>query len=84
VVFGLDCVGPGVEAQSKALRDGEVLLLENVRFHPEEEKNDEAFASSLRHFVTGSSFAMRSVRAPRACFPWSESQNLFVKPRLDC
>src|SRR5438046_8228239 len=37
VVFGLDCVGPGVESQSKALRDGEVLLLENVRFHAEEE-----------------------------------------------
>src|SRR5258706_525105 len=42
VVFGLDCVGPGVESQSKALVDGEILVLENVRFHPEEEKNDDA------------------------------------------
>src|SRR5271169_4332868 len=41
VAFAKDCVGPGAEGQSKALRDGEVLLLENVRFHPEEEKNDE-------------------------------------------
>src|SRR5712691_9907669 len=39
VAFALDCVGPGAEGQSKALRDGEVLVLENVRFHPEEEKN---------------------------------------------
>ncbi len=34
VAFALDCVGPGAEGQSKALRDGEVLVLENVRFHP--------------------------------------------------
>jgi len=53
VVFGLDCVGPGIEAQSKALRDGEVLLLENVRFHAEEEKNDEAFAKQLAALCDG-------------------------------
>jgi phosphoglycerate kinase len=47
VAFGSDCVGPGVEGQSKALRDGEVLVLENVRFHPEEEKNDESFSKQL-------------------------------------
>src|SRR6266699_2477547 len=44
VAFALDCVGPGAEGQSKALRDGEVLVLENVRFHPEEERNEEAFS----------------------------------------
>jgi phosphoglycerate kinase len=53
VVFGLDCVGPGVESQSKALVDGEVLVLENVRFHPEEEKNDEAFAKQLAALCDG-------------------------------
>src|SRR5215470_18835225 len=53
VAFGLDCVGPGVEAQSKALQDGEVLVLENVRFHPEEEKNDEAFAKQLSALCDG-------------------------------
>jgi phosphoglycerate kinase len=42
-----DCVGPEVEAMAKALRAGDVLLLENLRFHPEEEANDEAFARSL-------------------------------------
>ena len=53
VAFALDCVGPGVEGQSKALRDGEVLVLENVRFHPEEEKNDEAFSKQLAALCDG-------------------------------
>ena len=53
IAFALDCVGPGVEAQSKALRDGEVLVLENVRFHPEEEKNDEAFSKQLAALCDG-------------------------------
>jgi phosphoglycerate kinase len=53
VAFGLDCVGPGVEAQSKALHDGEVLVVENVRFHPEEEKNDETFAKQLSALCDG-------------------------------
>lgn len=42
-----DCVGPEVEAAVARLRDGDLLLLENVRFHPEEEKNDEGFARKL-------------------------------------
>jgi phosphoglycerate kinase len=53
VVFGLDCVGPGVESQSKALVDGEILVLENVRFHPEEEKNDQAFSKELAALCDG-------------------------------
>src|SRR5215471_2198771 len=53
VAFGSDCVGPGVEGQSKALRDGEVLVLENVRFHPEEEKNNENFARQLAALCDG-------------------------------
>ena len=42
-----DSVGPEVEAMAKALKPGEVLMLENVRFHKEEEKNDPAFAAEL-------------------------------------
>src|SRR5712671_5368244 len=38
-----DCVGPQVEAMAKALQPGHVLLLENLRFHNEEEKNDPDF-----------------------------------------
>src|SRR5438128_6482398 len=53
VAFGADCIGPGVEGQSKALRDGEVLVLENVRFHPEEEKNDEGFSKQLAILCDG-------------------------------
>jgi phosphoglycerate kinase len=53
VAFALDCVGPGAEGQSKALRDGEVLVLENVRFHPEEEKNDEVFSKQLAALCDG-------------------------------
>lgn len=42
-----DCVGEEVRAIASALKDGEILLLENLRFHPEEEKNDEAFSREL-------------------------------------
>jgi phosphoglycerate kinase len=42
-----DCVGPEVESAVRALKDGEVLMLENVRFHPGETKNDPAFARQL-------------------------------------
>jgi phosphoglycerate kinase len=47
VAFAADCVGADAEAESKALRDGEVLLLENVRFHPQEEANDPEFSRQL-------------------------------------
>jgi len=42
-----DCIGPEVEKVVAGLNPGEVILLENLRFHKEEEKNDEAFAQSL-------------------------------------
>ncbi|MFQ5829022.1 MAG: phosphoglycerate kinase [Candidatus Methylomirabilia bacterium] len=42
-----DCVGESVEAMARGLRPGEVLLLENLRFHPQEEKNDPSFAQAL-------------------------------------
>ncbi len=42
-----DCIGPEVEAAAKALQPGEALLLENLRFHPEEEANDLTFAQQL-------------------------------------
>ena len=47
VEFADDCIGEGIAAKVAALKDGEVLLLENLRFHPEEEKNDDAFARQL-------------------------------------
>ena len=45
--FAPDCVGEDVEQCVRALAPGEVLLLENLRFHPEEEANDSAFAQAL-------------------------------------
>jgi len=53
VAFVSDCVGPEAEAKSKSLRDGEVLLLENVRFHAEEEANDPAFSTQLAALCDG-------------------------------
>lgn len=49
VAFAEDCVGVGAAAEAAvaALADGEVVLLENLRFHPGEEKNDPAFAAAL-------------------------------------
>jgi phosphoglycerate kinase len=53
VAFAADCIGPEAEAKSKALRDGEVLLLENVRYHPEEEANDAEFSRKLAALCDG-------------------------------
>ena len=53
VAFAADCVGADAEAKSKALHDGDVLLLENVRFHAEEEANDSEFARKLAGLCDG-------------------------------
>lgn len=47
VAFSSDCIGPEAEEKKAALKPGEVLLLENLRFHAEEEKNDPKFAEAL-------------------------------------
>ena len=47
VRFVGDCIGPDVEQAASDLKDGEILLLENLRFHKEEEKNDPNFARKL-------------------------------------
>jgi phosphoglycerate kinase len=47
VALATDCIGQDVVTRTGALVEGGVLLLENVRFHPEEEKNDPAFAAQL-------------------------------------
>ena len=47
VEMAAESVGPAVEAQARALQPGQVLLLENLRFHKEEEKNDPGFARQL-------------------------------------
>jgi len=47
VALAPDCVGPDVERMVNALKPGDVLMLENLRFHPEEEANDDAFSRDL-------------------------------------
>jgi phosphoglycerate kinase len=47
VIMAEDCVGPGVKALVDKMKEGDVLLLENLRFHKEEEENDENFAREL-------------------------------------
>jgi phosphoglycerate kinase len=53
VAFATDCVGEEAEARTMGLQDGDVLLLENLRFHKEEEKNDDAFAQQLARLCDG-------------------------------
>jgi phosphoglycerate kinase len=47
VAFAEDCIGPQAEAAVAAMKSGDILCLENARFHPGEEKNDKAFAKKL-------------------------------------
>ena len=53
VAFADDCVGEQAESAVAELKDGEVLLLENLRFHKEEEENDDGFAKQLAALCDG-------------------------------
>jgi phosphoglycerate kinase len=46
-----DCIGPEVQSKVAVLKEGDILVLENLRFHPEEEKNDADFARQLASLV---------------------------------
>ncbi|MDR3186723.1 MAG: phosphoglycerate kinase [Christensenellaceae bacterium] len=50
VIFATDVIGDDAKAKVSQLKDGEILLLENLRFHKEEEKNDKAFCEALSNF----------------------------------
>lgn len=47
IAFSSDCIGPEAEEKAQTLKPGEILLLENTRFHPEEKKNDQGFTKAL-------------------------------------
>jgi len=51
VKFAKDCIGPDVEHLVAGMRPGDVLLLENLRFHEDEERNDEGFSKALADFT---------------------------------
>lgn len=50
VKFAKDCVGPDAKSVIDSVKPGDVVMLENLRFHPEEENNDEAFSKELASF----------------------------------
>lgn len=59
IYFASDCIGEEAQQKAAALKDGEILLLENLRFHKEEEKNDPEFAkklASLAEIYVGDAF----------------------------
>lgn len=51
VIFSPDCIGSQAENLIAKMKDGDVILLENLRYHAEEEKNDEEFAKKLASFA---------------------------------
>ena len=53
VSFAADCIGLEAETKANALQNGDVLLLENLRFHPEEEQNDDEFSRQLASLCDG-------------------------------
>lgn len=53
IEFAHDCVGDEVQRMTGQMKDGDILLLENLRFHPEEEKNDDEFAKQLASLCDG-------------------------------
>jgi phosphoglycerate kinase len=65
VAFAEECAGPKAEAAVAALKDGDVLLLENTRFHPGEEKNDPDFAKQVAALRAGHLYVqVNSEKAP--------------------
>ncbi|HXI24134.1 MAG TPA: phosphoglycerate kinase [Pyrinomonadaceae bacterium] len=53
IEFAHDCIGDEVQKMTEQMKDGDILLLENLRFHPEEEKNDDQFAKQLASLCDG-------------------------------
>lgn len=53
VIFSSDCVGQEAESRARTLKNGDILLLENLRFHAEEEKNDDTFSRQLASLCDG-------------------------------
>jgi len=80
VKFASDCIGGEVEAMAEGLKDGEVLLLENLRFHKEEEKNDETFARSLAKL--GDVYVNDAFGSAHRAHASTEGVTRFLKPAV--
>lgn len=83
VRFSHDCIGRETEEMAKGLGAGEVLLLENLRFHPEEEQNDAKFAAQLKtlgdEYVNDAFGTAHRAHASTAALP-----QLFPRPAAGC
>ena len=85
-----DCVGPEAEAAVAALEPGEIALLENLRFHPGEEENDQAFARALSRlgdvFVNDAFGAIHRAHASIVGVPrfLPAAAGLLVEREVDC
>jgi phosphoglycerate kinase len=90
VTFAPDCIGPEVLKLAAALKDGDVMLLENVRFHAEEEKNVEDFSKSLASLADiyvndafGSAHRAHSSTAGITKFVGQSAAGYLMKKELD-
>jgi phosphoglycerate kinase len=80
VMFAKDCIGPETLEMVEALKPGEILMLENLRFHPEEEANDEEFAKELARF--GDVFVNDAFGAAHRAHASTEGITHFVRPSV--
>lgn len=80
VAWADDCVGEVAERAAMALGDGQVLLLENLRFHAEEEKNDPAFAAALAKL--GECFVNDAFGTAHRAHASTEGVTRFLKPAV--
>jgi phosphoglycerate kinase len=90
VILADDCIGDGVKKLVRDLKEGHVLLLENLRFHPEEEKNDENFAKELASLADvwvmdafGTAHRAHASTAGMARFVKEKAAGFLVKKELD-
>ncbi|MBP1654912.1 MAG: pgk [Bacteroidetes bacterium] len=80
VAFAADCVGEEARREVAALRPGQVLLLENLRYHPEEEANDEEFAKKLAGL--GDLFVNDAFGSAHRAHASTEGITRFLKPAV--
>jgi phosphoglycerate kinase len=80
VKFAEDCIGPKVQESVAALKNGEILLLENLRFHAEEEKNDPAFARQLANL--GDVYVNDAFGSAHRAHASTEGLTKFIRPSV--
>ncbi len=80
VAFASDCIGPEAEQKALALADGQVLLLENLRFHKQEEDNDAEFARQLA--ALGEVYVNDAFGTAHRAHASTEGVTRFLKPSV--